>query len=715
MSSLSLAAGDLTLWYNKPAQVPIEEALAIGNGKIGALICGDPSEERLVLNEHSLWTGGDNPSGDDSTMGDYQCLANLYVSLPSGKGATAYRRDLNIGDSLSHVSYESGGVRYRREYFASHPAGVIVTQFSASKPHSYTGTVDLKDAHDATATSSGAKITLAGRLKNGLKYECQTLVLHEGGEVWAENGKLNFKGCDSLTFLISAGTDYSLDSGAGYRGADPHEALEATIASAQAVPYERLRDAHLKDFHSMFQRVSLDLGTSSASQKAAPFDERKIAAATTVDPELDSLFFQYGRYLIISCSRPGGLPANLQGLWNDTNSPPWHSDYHTNINVEMNYWPVEVTNLTECHVPLFDMLLSQTPVWRKATALSDEMKTPSGEYTKTGWAVRTSHNIYGGMGWRWDHTANAWYCQHLWEHYAFTQDKAFLSLVAYPLMRETVEFWEEHLKTLPDGRVVVPNAWSPEHGPTEDGVSYSQEIVWDLFTNYIDAADALSIDLQYRKHIEELRSRLATPGVGSWGQLMEWMTEKKGAYPEDPNLDTPNDHHRHTSHLFGVFPGRQIGIEKEPKLAAAAKVSLDARGETGDVREWSFAWRAALYARLHDGESAHRMMQQLFSKRNTCVNLFGLHPPMQMDGNFGITAGMAEMLLQSHEGDVSLLPALPAAWPTGSVRGLKARGAFTVDIAWKDGKLTSWKVAGPKGAKVDVKYGDKALPMAGRL
>ena len=428
------------------------------------------------------------------------------------------------------------------------------------------------------------------------------------------------------------------------------------------------------------------------------------------------MLFQYGRYLLISCSRPGGLPANLQGLWNDSNSPPWRSDYHSNINIEMNYWPAEVTNLAECHTPFFDLIRSQLPLWRQATATAKEFATPTGELTRRGFAIRTSHNIFGGMGWKWDNTANAWYCQHLWEHYAFGQDKEYLATVAYPIMKETCEFWQDHLKTLADGRLVVPNAWSPEHGPTEDGVSYAQEIVWDLFNNTVAACDALHVDDAFRQQIATVRDNLATPGVGSWGQLMEWMTEKKGVDPKSPELDTPADHHRHTSHLFGLYPGQQFSLEQTPKLAEAARISLAVRGDGGDAREWSFAWRAGLWARLDDGEKAHGQVVQFFSKRNSSPNLFGFHPPVQMDGDFGMAAAMAEMLLQSRTNDfgkgvaaeIDLLPALPKAWPSGQVTGLRARGGLELDIAWKDSQLVSATIRSHNPATVKLHYQGKS-------
>ena len=716
----SLSAADLTLWYQQPAanRAPMNEALPVGNARIGGLIFGQPERERISVNEDSLWTGGENPGGGDNSMGAYQVLGNTFVNLPGHTNVTGYRRDLDLADALSHVSYAVNGVKFQREFFCSHPAGVLAAQFAADKKAAYTGSIELADSHNATIVADGNRITATGTLNNGRKFEWQLLGLNQGGFVStvsdSTSTRIEFKDCDGLTLLVAAGTDYIFDYAKNYHGEDPHARVTAEIDAAAKKSFEELKAGHIKDYQAFFNRVSADFGKSSEAQTARPTDQRKLEAFKAVDPGLEALLFQYGRYLMISCSRPGGLPANLQGLWNDNNSPPWHSDYHANINVEMNYWPVEVANLAECHTPFFDLIASQLPPWRKATAAAPEFKTADGNFAMRGFAIRTSHNITGGMGWKWDNTANAWYCQHLWEHYAFGLDKNYLRATAYPIMKETCEFWEDHLKALPDGRLVVPNGWSPEHGPEEDGVTYNQEIVWDLFNNYVSAADALGTDKDYRDKIATMRDRLVTPQVGSWGQLLEWMIEKKGTnvLAKFPEIDTPNDHHRHTSHLFAVYPGTQISASQTPELAAAAKISLDARGldPSSDVREWSFAWRTALYARLRDAENAHNMLQQLLSARNSCPNLFGLHPPMQMDGNFGITAGIAEMLMQSQAGEIELLPALPAEWPSGKISGLRARGGYEVGIQWQDGKLISATVRNVSGdGRIKVRHGGKVV------
>lgn len=739
-------ANDLVLWYQHPISssnyltdaLPMgeispshfmDEALPIGNGRSGALISGGVAREDLVLDEDSLWSGDENPSGDYGTMGTYQMFGHLIINLGGHDNFSNYRRDLDISDALAHVSYDLNGTYFSRECFCSHADGILVVHLTADKPGSYSGSIELKDSRLGKTSAEGGHLAFASHLANGMRYEAQLLALNSGGTLQTNGSVLEFKNCDSLTLLVALGTDYVTDYAKSYHGEDPHFRLARLLKDAGKISYSSLKAAHEKDYGRLFNRVTLDLGRSTPEQISLPTDRRKIKAAEIFDPGMEQLLFQYGRYLLISCSCSGGLPANLQGLWADSNNPPWDADYHTDLNIEMNYWATESANLSECHLPLFDLILSQIPAWRYVTAGSAEFKTPSGQFTQRGWAVRVSHNINGGMGWLWDKTANAWYCHQFWEHYAFTGDKQFLKDVAYPIMKDTCEFWEDHLKTLPDGRLVVPHGWSPEHGPMEDGVSYNQEIVWDLFDNYVHASEALGVDNEMRAKIASMRDKLATPGIGSWGQLLEWMTEKTGtnAVPGSPELDTPNDHHRHTSHLFAVYPGDQISPDRTPALAAAAKVSLDARGTAAasDVREWSFVWRAALYARLYDGDQAYDMIQNLFSARNTCPNLFGLLPPMQVDGSLGVTAAMCEMLVQSQEGEINLLPALPREWPAGVVKGLCARGDFTVDIQWKDGKLKSATIHSWAGGHCRVRYGnitkdliiekDKSIKLDGNL
>ena len=852
-SGAALAGDDppapaLTLWYEQPAKRGMNEALPIGNGRFGGLVYAGAAQERVVLNEISLWTGTEISSDDYSKMGTYQMLGELLVELappqagaaaapaavcasdhkaffdseevaaasdgdpatkwcvehhgrpvvwelrlpaarvvdryaftsgadvpardpstwefagsPDGREWTAldrregepplpargatksyaltnakayafyrftfapakdvphfqvaeiavagvsvraeaaadvegYRRALDLATATHSVRYRSGGAVYRREAFASHADGVMVLRFSADRPGAQSAVVRLKGTHGEKTAAAGNGLSFAGTFDNGLKYETRLAALSEGGKLEAVGDALKLEGGDSLTLILAAGTNYVPDYARKYRGEDPHDAVAGRLAAAAAKTHAALREAHVADWRKLFDRVTLDFGATPDERLALPTDRRKVLEAERGgDPDLEETVFQYGRYLLISCSRPGGLPANLQGLWNDSNDPPWHSDYHTNINIQMNYWLAEPANLPECHTPLFDLVTSQLEPWRKATAAEQRFQTSSG--ASRGWAVRTSHGIHGDMGWQWDVPANAWYCQHFWLHYEFGGDKAWLAATAYPVIKETCEFWEARLKALPDGSLVVPNGWSPEHGPHEDGVSYCQQIVWDLFTNYAAASEALGVDADYRAKILGMRARLVGPRIGKWGQLQEWMTDR----------DDPDDHHRHTSHLFAVYPGRQITAAATPELAAAAKKSLTARGEAegAGVVEWSYAWRTALYARLHDGENAHRLFRQFCSNRNTCLNLFGLHPPMQMDGNFGITAGVCELLLQSHEGELNFLPALPRAWAAGAAKGLRARGGMEVDLAWRDGALASAVVRSASGGTCGVRCGEK--------
>ena len=710
-SRLDLVAADLSLWYPQPATNWMTQALPIGNGQMGAMIFGGIAKEHIQFNEESLWIG------DEQDTGAYQAFGDLFVEF-NHTDSTNYHRELDLQRALHTVTYESGGVRFCREAFASYPAKVLVFRFTADKPGALTGAVSLTDMHAGKIVAKKNQLTSSGSLRGyiykggsaqknqppyaiALQYEAQVAVLNDGGTISAADGKISFRNANSITLLLAAGTDFVQDRSRGWRGKQPHKKVSARITAASARSWDDLLAEHLRDYTNLFDRVKIDLGHSSSS--SLPTDARliKVQEPSSPDPELEALLFQYGRYLMISSSRPGGLPANLQGKWNNDNNPPWRCDYHTDINVEMNYWLPDVANLSECFEPYARWIDSIRAVRTEATR-----KT----FGKRGWLMRGESGLFGGSTWEWVPGASAWLMQNSFDHYRFTGDRDYLRRFAYPAMKEVCEYWLDSLQARPDGTWITPKGLSPEHGPVEPGISFDQQQVWDLFTSTIEAAGALGVDVEFRAQLADKRAHLLAPKIGKWGQLQEWMED----------IDDPNDHHRHQSHLVALHPGRQISPLTTPELAKAAAVSLNARGD--ESTGWGAAWKMSLWARLFDGDRAHKLSTYLIrpchshtegnSGGGLYPNLLDACPPFQIDGNFGYPAAVCEMLLQSHENEIHLLPALPTAWPTGKISGLRARGGYEVSEEWNDGKLVAATIKNINGSgKIPIRHGDKRIEL----
>lgn len=696
----------LKLNYNKPATHWLE-ALPIGNGSMGGMVFGGIEHEQIPFNEQSLCTGS------QTVIGAYQPFGDVFIEFQNVQNATNYSRELDLNQGVHKTFFTANGVQFERQYFANYPDKVLVFHVKASKKGKISCKIKLTQAHNAPVQYDKNKAITAGKLENQLDFEAQILVHTEGGKMGSDTSGISVSNATTLTIFLAAGTSYIPDYRQNFLGEHPHKRLENDLNQAVKKGYKQLLKTHIADYQNLFNRVKLDLGTP----QNGTITERLTAYQNGKDPALEALLFQYGRYLLMSSSRKGGLPANLQGLWNNDLKPAWYSQYTTNINVEMNYWLAEQTNLSECHEPLLN--------WIENIAAVSKRSQDTALKTAKGWIIYSTNNIFGGGSkWRVHRPGSAWLSQHLWEHFAFTGDTAFLKNRAYPILKEVVEYWEGHLvEHFPpsggqrgantEGVLITPDGWSPEHGPNKNeedkspyaGASYDQQIIYDLFSNYIEAAKITGFDAPYCQKIEKMRQKLLKPQIGKWGQLQEWMDD----------VDDPTDHHRHNSHLFAVHPGRQISPLKTPELAKAAIISLDARGDKSTG--WSSAWKMNLFARLHQANRAYKFIRTLLRPIAPTVkgfsydggsypNLFGAHPPFQMDSNFGYTSGVTEMLLQSHLGEIHLLPALPDAWQNGSVTGLKARGGVEVSIFWKNGQLEKVVLKAQKSGVYTIRYGN---------
>lgn len=727
----------LKLWYTKPA-LKWTEALPIGNGRLGAMIFGGVENDRIQFNEETLWNGaptdyahkgawqylgpirqllfdGKQKEAEELGMKEfmgtpmrqrtYQAFGDLYLKFSNQANFTGYHRELDLKNAIHRVSYQSGGVNYTREYLSSNPDQVIAIRLTADQKKALNFTLGFDALHESkSSVAEGNSLTLKVQVKDGVLFGVASLRVISDGKVVVSGNQLSVSGAKNATIYLAAATNYL-----NYKdvSGNPEQLTAQILAKAETRKYEQVRAAHQTDYQKLFNRF--DIRFSENERVNLPTNERIVAFSKEAnDPQLLALYIQYGRYLLISSSRPGTHPANLQGIWNDQLNPAWDSKYTVNINTEMNYWPAEIANLAECQEPLYSLIAD----------CAETGKTVAKEhYNASGWVLHHNTDIWRGTApinasnhgiWV---TGGAWLSRHMWEHYQFSQDKDFLSSRAYPIIKGAAEFFTQFLiKDPKTGYLISTPSNSPENGGLVAGPTMDHQIIRALFRSCIEASEILGTDRAFASQLKDMLPKIAPNQIGKHGQLQEWMDDK----------DDPKNKHRHVSHLWAVYPGNEINYNDSPELMKAARQSLIYRGDEGTG--WSLAWKINFWARFLDGNHAYDMVKLLFRPvqiddvvytggGGSYTNLFDAHPPFQIDGNFGAPAGMIELLVQSQLNEIVLLPALPDALPSGKITGVCARGGFELTFDWKAGQLQKLEVLSKAGQKCILRYGGKVISL----
>ena len=731
-------------------------SLPIGNGSLGANILGSVAAERITLNEKTLWRGGPNTSGGADyywnvnkqsapilkeirqaftegngekaaqltrknfnglaayeekdehpfRFGSFTTMGELYIETDlSELRMKNYRRILSLDSAMAVVQLDKEGVQYRRKYFISYPDSVMAMEFSADKAGKQNLVLSYApnpEAQSNIRTDGTDGLVYTGVLNNnGMKFAFRIKAIAKGGTVIAQNDRLIVKGADRVVFLLTADTDYKMNFNPDFKnpktyvGDDPELTTQSMMNQALLKGYETLANNHKADYTALFNRVKLTLNPDVTGSDLPTYQRLANYRKGQPDFRLEELYYQFGRYLLIASSRPGNLPANLQGMWHNNLDGPWRVDYHNNINIQMNYWPAGPTNLSECTWPLIDFIRG---------LVKPGEKTAQAYFAARGWTASISANIFGFtsplsseiMAWNFNPMAGPWLATHIWEYYDYTRDRNFLKEVGYDLIKSSAQFTVDYLWHKPDGTYTAAPSTSPEHGPVDEGATFVHAVVREILLDAIEASKVLGVDSRERKHWQEVLAHLVPYKIGRYGQLLEWSKD----------IDDPNDKHRHVNHLFGLHPGRTLSPVTTPELAKAARIVLEHRGD--GATGWSMGWKLNQWARLQDGNHAYTLFGNLL-KNGTLDNLWDTHAPFQIDGNFGGTAGVTEMLLQSHMGFIQLLPALPDAWKDGLVSGLCAKGNFEVSISWKNNRLDEAILVSKAGTPCTVRYGDKTL------